>query len=171
MLWWLIAILAISTLSINAQEPSCPFKVKDGKLIVKQRKVNGLCVCEFQRLKVKNLSSFRFPHCLEYKTLTELSIVKTPLKDFPVGIASIQSLKKLSLRFTDIATLPEDIADLQNLEELDLRGTRVKSLPTGLNHLKKIDLRMVDLNKSQQESLRQQYPEVKIFFSSPCNCN
>lgn len=169
--WWPLAILAISTLSTNAQNSECLFKVVKGKITIKNEQVGSLCPCEFERLKVKNRDNFELTECLQAKPLVVLSIVKTPLDHFPEGITAIKSLKKISLKFTGIAALPDDIANLQSLEELDLRGTEVKTLPSGLRHLKKIDLRMVDLSKNQQQALREQYPEIKIFFSSPCNCN
>lgn len=80
-------------------------------------------------------------------------------------------IEKLSLEHTHLSQLPKEIAQLSFLKELDLKGTSITSLPDGLGHLEKIDLRFIEISKAQQKVIRKQYPELKIYFSSPCNCD
>jgi hypothetical protein len=32
-------------------------------------------------------------------------------------------------------------------------------------------MRFIDLTKEEQEAIRARYPEAKIYFSSPCECD
>lgn len=102
--------------------------------------------------------------------LESLNLSKTQIQRFPEGIGALENLKKLDLSFTNIYYLPPALAELEHLETLILRGTHINSLPSGLDRLQKIDMRMIDLSRDEQKSIRQKYPNVKIYFSSPCNC-
>lgn len=80
-------------------------------------------------------------------------------------------LEHISIANTKINYLPDEIADLPNLQTLDLSGTGIEALPYGLDHLKTIDMRLIMLSKLEQDELRQRFPNVQIFFSSPCHCH
>ncbi len=100
-----------------------------------------------------------------------MHIEQLDLAVFPKGILEIEGLQELSLKHTGLAFLPEETSQLKSLKTLDLRGTNISSLPEGLEHLEIIDLRLTDINKADQDAIRNQYPQTKIFFSSPCNCH
>ncbi|MGB6035438.1 MAG: hypothetical protein WBG42_04160 [Cryomorphaceae bacterium] len=111
------------------------------------------------------------PLCMVKEEMISLKIEHTALAVFPEGILKLKGLEELSLKHTGLAFLPQEISQLKSLKTLDLRGSNLNSLPEGLEHLEKIDLRLTEINKSDQEAIRSQYPTIKIFFSSPCNCH
>ena len=124
-----------------------------------------------RQISFKNCEINTLPECLlEITNLESLDLSKTHIDRFPEDILSMTKLKSLDLSFTPIYFLPPTLSELKNLETLNLRGTEISVLPPGLDHLKKIDMRMIEMSRKEQEDLRAQYPEVKIYFSSPCNC-
>ena len=127
------------------------------------------CECSFENLQLKKTAFIDLPPCMVKEELISLKIEHTLLAVFPEGILMLKGLKELSLKHTGLSFLPGEISQLKSLKTLDLRGTNISSLPEGLEHLEKIDLRLTDINKADQEAIRSRYPQVKIFFSSPCN--
>jgi len=124
-----------------------------------------------QKLIIKGKVEGRLPDC--FKNLNELSemelnAVNTNL-DFS-SISQLKGLKVLRLKHFEISQLPDFVLNLPSLRFLDLSGTEIERLPYGLDFLEKIDMRMIELNREQQEDLREQYPETEILFSSPCQC-
>lgn len=103
--------------------------------------------------------------------LESLNLSKTGLERFPMAITQLKNLRNLDLSFTKLYYLPPEIKHLINLETLNLRGTKISNLPPGLEHLHTIDMRMIDLSRDEQETLRKAHPEIEIYFSSPCNCD
>ncbi|MCZ4408041.1 hypothetical protein O3Q51_04435 [Cryomorphaceae bacterium 1068] len=132
--------------------------------------LDHFCDCSFEKLQIKRASLVNLPACVRSMDLTSLKIENAPLVKLPDGILSLKRLEELSFKHTALPFLPEEINQLKSLRRLDLRGTEINSLPEGLDHLEKIDLRFTKINKSDQKAIRNQYPQVKIFFSSPCNC-
>lgn len=134
--------------------------------------LSNLCDCsEMQALSFKNFRHMSLPACLAANDhLTAISFSKNPIQRLPEGIERLKQLQKLDISFTEIVYLPEHISELSSLKTLNLRGTQIVSLPDGLEHLEKIDMRMIDINRADQTAIREQYPSVKIYFSSPCQC-
>lgn len=131
-------------------------------------------VCEhesLQRLAIKGRVESKIPECLKFLTaLSELELNEVnPNLDF-TAISGIQSLQILRIKHIGIAQLPDFILEMTSLRFLDISGTEIKNLPYGLDFLEKIDMRMIELNREQQEQIREQYPETEILFSSPCQC-
>jgi len=135
--------------------------------------VNDLCDCEnIKSLSFKKCDYVVLPVCLSANAFIEsISFSKTNIQRLPTGLENFESLQHLDLSFTDIVFLPDEISELYALKTLNLRGTGIVGLPDGLENLEMIDMRMIDLNRDAQEAIKAQYPEIKIFFSSPCNCN
>ena len=145
------------------------------KLRLKNPSVEELnAVCEVksvERLIIKGRVEGAIPECLKYLTaLIELELNEVnPNLDF-TAIAGVQNLQTLRIKHIEIAQLPDFILEMISLRFLDISGTEIKSLPYGLDFLEKIDMRMIELNREEQEQIREQYPETEILFSSPCQC-
>jgi Leucine-rich repeat (LRR) protein len=173
---WLIVtstILLTSTLPIDFFQKPCS-GIKNGFLSVKGDEVIGLrdyCDCSFESLAIKKAIFTDLPECFADKTMNSLHIERLDLAVFPKGILKLKGLKELSFKHTGLSFLPNEISQLKSLRSLDLRGTNINALPEGLDHLKRIDFRMTELNRADQKAIRTQYPQLKIYFSSPCNCN
>ena len=82
----------------------------------------------------------------------------------------MNNLENLAIKFVEIENLPDQIQNLDQLKKLDISGTNISYLPDGLSNLEVIDMRMIKLNREEQNSIREQYPDLKILFSSPCQC-
>jgi len=176
MLSWLTVISALwmtSILPTESEKNSCD-RIKNGTLTLRAEEIADLsyfCHCTIDQLKLKSGIFRDLPPCFEGKRIESLHLEKIRPATFPDGILKLEGLKELSFRQTDLAFLPNEVSRLSSLKILDLRGTSISSLPEGLDHLYKIDLRLTELNKAEQEAIRAQYPKVKIYFSSPCNCH
>jgi Leucine-rich repeat (LRR) protein len=173
MLLWLsvISTIFLTTTSFTSVPPCSD--IKNGLLSLKGNEAAELekyCECSFEDLRLKNAAFIDLPPCMVKEELISLKIEHTPLAVFPKGVLLLKSLEELSLKHTGLSFLPGEISQLKSLKKLDLRGTNISFLPEGLEHLEKIDLRLTDINKADQEAIRSRYPQVKIFFSSPCNC-
>lgn len=134
--------------------------------------LKDLCDCkDLKKITLKNVRQLSIPLCLSAnENLTEVSFSKNPIQRLPEGLEGLKHLEDLDISFTNIVYLPEYISELTSLKTLNLRGTQIVSLPEGLDHLEMIDMRIIDINGSDQEAIREQYPTVKIYFSSPCQC-
>ena len=127
---------------------------------------SNLVHLRFRRTHIRELP----PGIVSATFLKSLNLAHTDITRFPRAVLKLRNLEELDLSFTGVSYLPAEIAQMKNLKILKLRGTHIAALPDGLDHLEKIDLQMNDLSREQQEALRCQYPQVKIYFSSPCNC-
>ena len=131
--------------------------------------LDGLCECDdLKELNLKKTSLVRIPLCLfENSNLKRVDLSKSLLREFPEEVPQGSMIEDLDLSNTRIGILPQSINQLKQLKRLNLSGTGIIELPDGLDHL---DMRFIELNRSQQQALRGKYPGVSIFFSSPCNC-
>ncbi len=171
--FWLIGLILVN----SSQIFSAGYVLTGGgeKLKLKNPTVDELnAVCEqesLQRLIIKGRVEAKIPECLKYLTsLSELELNEVnPNLDFS-AVDGIQNLQTLRIKHIEIAQLPDFILDMTSLRFLDISGTEIKSLPYGLDFLEKIDMRMIELNREEQEQIREQYPETEILFSSPCQC-
>jgi len=123
------------------------------------------------KLVIKGRVEGKLPDCFQNLTnLRELELndVNTNL-DFS-SITHLKNLEVLRLKHIEISRLPDFVLNITSLRLLDLSGTAIKKLPYGLEFLQKIDMRMIDLNREEQEIIREQYPNTEILFSSPCQC-
>jgi Leucine-rich repeat (LRR) protein len=169
----MIIFRAILPIEIGSEPPPepCSFKVRQGMVTLigeEAQAVRSICHCEFTGIKIKRSRNPRIPDC---KSLKEVHLIKTELESFPLEILKHEGLEFLTMRFVGLTHLPHEIAELKSLRVLDLRGNGITSLPEGLDHLERIDLRLNDINRKEQEAMRARYPDVDLFFSSPCQCH
>jgi Leucine-rich repeat (LRR) protein len=171
----LLAVIWTITTGVDARSVSDPCKsISKGKLILKKKHAVPLldyCECEFHELVVKNIKFSSLPKCLFKGGLKKLSLENTGLVKFPGELLKLLHLESLSLKSNSISTIPSELSRLTELKRLDLRQSSITSLPQSLGHVERIDLRNMDFSRGEQNAIREQYPNVKIFFSSPCNCN
>lgn len=170
MLLWPLISLMLQAFQVNQTSDPCE-QLKKGKLKVNHgHSLQEFCNCALTSLHFKKVLNPIIPDCFQ-ESLVELKIEQVELFTFPQQILGQKKLEKLSLKHTSLAYLPDEISTLSSLRELDLRGTSIVSLPDGLDHLEKIDLRLTSISKEDQDQMRTKYPKLKIFFSSPCNCD
>jgi Leucine-rich repeat (LRR) protein len=159
---------------LSIGEPTCPLPVRKGKLKLVQpadEELSEICNCpQIRKLVLRKPEPSAALDCLGDLNLESLEISDLPLSELPSEIRQLRSLEELRIRNSELRELPFWMADLQNLKILDLRGSNITSLPEGLGHLKKIDLRGVEMNREQVKALREQYPKLAIFASPPCKC-
>lgn len=180
MLWILkpCLLIASSIIWINPAFSSNPCQaiIKKGVLTLKRveefEKIQWCECADFTKVVFKKIHVSSIPLCLSAnENITSLSFSKTQIQRLPQGIENLTNLESLNLSFTKMVFLSEEIQKLTHLKFLNLRGTEITVLPPGLEHLETIDMRMIEMTGAEQELLRNQYPEVKIYFSSPCNCD
>lgn len=172
----LIALWILWTsFAIPAKQSICDRVDKNGKLQIIDADLNNLgsiCNCDnIRSLSFKKCSYVALPVCrLANDGIESISFSKTNIQRLPDGLQNFVNLQDLDLSFTNIVFLPDDFYQFYALKTLNLRGTAIVSLPDGLENLEMIDMRMIDLSRDEQDAIYAQYPEVKIFFSSPCQC-
>ena len=70
--------------------------------------------------------------------ITGLSLFKCGLREIPLKVMMLKTLKKLFLRRNNIKELPESIGFLPDLELLDLRINEINKLPNSIGLLSKL---------------------------------
>lgn len=112
------------------------------------------------------------PDCFsQLDSLKSLSFTKSEMPRIPEVVFDVPNLRRLDLTFTPLYILSAEIAGMKALRTLNLSGTFIQTLPDGLDHLESIDMRNIELNRETQKAIRAQYPDIDIYFSSPCKCN
>lgn len=169
-------ILVLLPIHGMAQSAICE-EGKNGHTVKLKRgdedKLMSICACDhLVTLVLIHLQTSTLPPCLsEKKNLRELRLIGPSWLVMPDMIADMKGLEILEVSESSLHIIPEWLAKMPNLHTIILQGTDVSTLPIGLDHLHKIDLRNIEINRNQQRAIRAQYPKVKIFFSSPCHCN
>lgn len=173
-----IAILCLTSTSAAFAQSNdlCERIDQEGTLKLKPKEwvhTEQLCACGgILSLSMKKSKLLKLPECFaDIQGMRSLDLSKSALVSFPMAITQMYELEHISIANTGINFLPDEIADLPNLQTLDLRGTGIEALPHGLDHLKTIDMRLIMLSKLEQDELRDRFPNVQIFFSSPCHCH
>ena len=86
---------------------------------------------------------------------------------------SLSSLKHLDLAKNRISYVSESILQNKNLEKLELWSNLLSSLPVGINLMPKLnylDLRLNTFDNKEQDKLKVEFKNRKIYFSKSCNC-
>ena len=108
------------------------------------------------------------------RKLVILNISKNKITSLPSDIGALKHLRKFAAGQNELETLPEEMGELENLVILDIWSNNLAGLPLSLANLKKlkvIDMRVIQLNRERQKQIERLLPNVKIFFSSSCNCD
>ena len=82
----------------------------------------------------------------QLQDLRSVTVLNTPLRCFPVSLASCPRLTGLTLRGADIGTMPASVQAFRHLRRLDFSNNPVQEIPPELGHLPELrDLQLGDL--------------------------
>lgn len=133
--------------------------------------------------KFKNLNELDLSHnqlvkvpaeisTLEYLQYVNLS--KNKLTALPAEIGKLVNLRELVLNNNKLQSLPPEMGQLYALRVLDIWGTEVDVLPYEISKLKhtleKLDMRVIYMNRKQQDEILKWFPNTEVLFSKACNC-
>ena len=133
---------------------------------------------------------------LEFKNLEVLLLNRNKITMIPQSISQLQSLRVLAIyrnRIEDMSPL----CNLPNLEQLDISDNFIEAIPDDINKLKSLkklylgmnvighfpatlgmlenleylDLTENEMNRAEQDYVRNLLPKTDIDFSPPCYCN
>lgn len=106
--------------------------------------------------------------------LQYLDLSKNKITKIPDEIAKLENLKYLGMSRNNLYLISPEIGQLKKLEEFDLWNNPIKEFPEGMRgmtSLKKMDLRVVQLNDQEKKKLMKMFPDTKLKFSKTCDCN
>ena len=107
----------------------------------------------------------------ELSHLVEVNLSKNKIVSFPVGLTQCHLLRKITLSQNEDSLPP--IGNLSQLEYLDLWSNNLGYYPNEMKklvQLKELDLRVINLNKQEQQRISSLLPNTKIHFSPSCDC-
>ncbi len=134
-------------------------------------------------LKLKNLNELdmsrnklvKIP--AEISQLSQLQVINLSnnnLTGIPPEIGKLTHLRILILNNNKLQSLPPEMGQLYALRVLDIWGTEVDVLPYELSKLKhtleRLDMRVIYMNRKQQEEILKWFPNTEVLFSKACNC-
>lgn len=123
-----------------------------------------------------------------------LDLSKQRLKEIPKEVYQFPNLEKLILTKNKIKHLSDTLSTLPHLHYIDLGSNYIDALPATLStlpidtlimwdnpiyelpkelsqwDLKYLDLRAIQMNKQEQNSIKQHFPQARIRMDHPCNC-
>ena len=123
-----------------------------------------------------------------------IDLTKSKLKTIPKEIYQFPNLKKLILSRNKIKHIPDTLSHLAHLHYLDLSSNYIDSLPPTLStlnidtlimwdnpiyhlpesfeawDLKYLDLRAIQMNRTEQKNIKKLFPKARIRMDHPCNC-
>ncbi len=108
------------------------------------------------------------------KYLQRLSVSRNELEEFNPKICNLVSLKELDLSDNYIEEIPDEIEKLVSLEKLILWSNMLSYFPSSLStleNLKELDLLHNEMNKEEQNRIKDLVPNTLIHLSVPCICN
>jgi Leucine-rich repeat (LRR) protein len=163
------------SLETALQQPEKVYKLtlKGDKLTEIPKEIARLKNLQILVLKRNKIDSLVFDFS-STPYLQVLDVSRNNLTYISPDIEQLTHLKKLLLGENNLTSLPPTIGNLKELVFLDLWGNEITDLPESLNDiptLKKIDMRVIQLNYQQQEELQNRFPNIEIIFSAGCNCN
>lgn len=108
-----------------------------------------------------------------FKYLQTLNLEKNDLEDLPKEIGQLSNLRKLIISQNKLTQLPIELGNCGKLKLIDLWSNEITKLPLTLNNIEQnlvIDMRVITMNKDEQDELKRLFPGVKFEFSNSCNC-
>lgn len=123
-----------------------------------------------------------------------LDLSKQRLKEIPSEVYQFPNLEKLILTKNKIKHLSDTLSTLPHLHYIDLGSNYIYQMPLALStlpidtlimwdnpiyelpqdyaqwDLKYLDLRAIQMNKEEQNSIKQHFPQARIRMDHPCNC-
>ena len=154
-----------------------PDEVTHLKLVRKRFKEFPKEILNFKNLRYLDLSKNKIDSLpLEFSSLSNLNtlvIKSNRFEEFPKEICTMKSLKKISFADNVITSIPSYIIGLDSLEDLDLFRNSIEDVSieiSKLPNLVKLDLRMIEISKDEQQRIKALVPNCKVLMTEPCNC-
>jgi len=162
------------TLESALKHPDQVYKLKLEKQKLKEFPLE---ILQFQNLQILSLSKnklTKLPDGIgQLKNLQEVDFGKNKIEVFPEGLTQCTEIVKLVFSQNLIEELPKSIGNLKKVEILDLWSNNLGVYPVEMKqmtNLKDLDLRVINLNATEQDRIRKMLPDVKIHFSPSCDC-
>lgn len=123
-----------------------------------------------------------------------LDLSKQRLREIPSEVYQFSNLEKLILTKNKIKYLSDTLCTLQHLHYIDLGSNYIDQMPSTLSTLPidtlimwdnpiyelpqdyaqwkllYLDLRAIQMNKKEQNNIKQLFPHARIRMDHPCNC-
>lgn len=109
----------------------------------------------------------------ELRYLQEFRASRNKLTEMPKSFCRLTHLKRLDLSRNALSVLPKCVGAFKELVSLDLWDNDLADFPeemAEMRALRFLDLRAIQFDEPEMEHLQELMPQVKIFFSQPCNC-
>ncbi|MDO5759401.1 MAG: hypothetical protein Q4Q06_00080 [Bacteroidota bacterium] len=143
----------------------------------------------------QGLTCYNIQEALQNKdSVTTLILKKQNLKEFPLEILSLSNLQRLDISRNYIDHIPKEIAELKQLHYLNAAQNMLSYLPKELaslpldtlilwdnsirefdesyknTNLKYLDIRAIQMTRSEQKAIKKLFPKARIRKDHPCNC-
>lgn len=151
------------------------------------------CLCLF--VSAQGLTCYGIEEALQKKdSVTNLILRKQKLQKFPLEILSLKNLERLDISRNYIKELPIEISQLKRLHYLNVAQNFLSSLPAEMSSmvldtlilwdnsirefdesfknldLNYLDIRAIQMTRSEQKRIKQIFPNTRIRKDHPCNC-
>lgn len=151
------------------------------------------CLCLF--VSAQGLTCYGIEEALQKKdSVTNLILRKQKLQKFPLEILSLKNLERLDISRNYIKELPIEISQLKRLHYLNVAQNLLSSLPAEMSSmvldtlilwdnsirefdesfknldLNYLDIRAIQMTRSEQKRIKQIFPNTRIRKDHPCNC-
>ena len=149
------------------------------RLVLRKNKLKEIPkeIFQFTNLQYLDLSKNKIKEIPEdigkLQNLQKLILSRNNIEVLPKEIGMLKNLTELNVNQNDLISIPSQIASLENLVYLDLWSNNLSGLPDEIGNLKKLrelDLRVILLDDSEQERIKELLPKTTIYFSPSCKC-
>lgn len=156
------------------QRPDSVYRLDLSRMKLKEvppevRQLKNLNALDLGRNKLKELPAWMN----ELQYMQEFSAGRNKFIRIPTAICQWNHLKRLDMHQNRIEGLPPCMGGLKELYSLDLWSNDLEDFPPeigGMTGLRYMDLRVIQFSQGEMDRINALFPQVKIFFSQPCNC-
>jgi leucine-rich repeat protein SHOC2 len=154
-----------------------PDKVYRLQLTKKKYKVLPEEIRRFKNLNALDLGKNKLKELPEWLGeliyMQEFRAPQNKLGAMPAVVCQWPHLKRLDLHQNEITGLLPCMGELTEVVSLDLWSNDLEDFPDelkGMTGLRFMDLRVIQFDQGEMTHISELFPQVKIFFSQPCNC-
>jgi len=131
---------------------------------------NSVIILDLEKQKLKEVPT----EVLNFQNLEKLILKRNYIKEVPKEISYLKKLRYLDLSSNKLTELPKELSVLK-LDTIIMWDNRIRIFPNEFKEmnetLKYLDLRAIQMNKEEQNTIRSLFPKTKIRLAHPCNCN